>query len=637
MTPVQFVGAGPGGADLLTERGRRALAAADLVLHADSLVDPALLAGLAARCLPTSGLTLEAIVERMVAAARAGQAVVRLHSGDPSLWGATREQMAALRRAGVPYAVIPGVPSAMAAAAHLGVELTAPGGAQSVVLTRLRGRTPGPGPSELTALAATGATLVVFLSVARAGEVVAACRAGGLPPETPAIVATRISWPDGWDSRGTLADLEARVRATRVRRQALLLIGEALRPALTADPDPDPQASSRSRLYDPSHGHLFRPRGAGAVAPGGSRPAAVAITAAGVRAAARLQSGWPELALHCPAHLQHHAPGATAFDGPVAGLVADLWPAQGPLICFLAASAVVRLVAPRLTGKATDPPVVAVDEAGRFVVPLVGAHQAGGNRLARRVAAALDAVAVVTTASEARGVPAPDVLAAAQGWRADEPGRLARAGAALLAGEPLAVWQDAGDPGWRGPRWAAVTTCHRTLAGLRRAAPTAALLVTDRAVAGVRPAEVLLRPPTLVLGIGCERGVGEEPMADAVTTTLAAAGWALGSVARVATVDRKAAEPGLLALCAARGWPLEAFPAAALAAVTVPTPSATVARAVGTSSVAEAAALLAAGAGTLVVPKRVHPRVTVAVARVAAGIAARADAGPAPRPRAAAR
>ncbi|HUY60389.1 MAG TPA: SAM-dependent methyltransferase, partial [Candidatus Dormibacteraeota bacterium] len=511
MIPVQFVGAGPGGADLLTVRARGALAAADLVLYADSLVDPALLAGLAARGLPTAGLTLEAIVEQMVAAARAGQAVVRLHSGDPSLWGATREQMAALRRAGVPYAVVPGVPSAMAAAAHLGVELTAPGGAQTVVLTRLGGRTPGPGPAELAALAATGATLVVFLSVARAGEVVAACLAGGLSPETPAIVATRISWPDGWDSRGTLVDLEARVRASRVRRQALLLIGEALRPALAEDaaraPAPGPADAPRSRLYDPTHGHLFRPRQGGAVVPGRPRTAAVAITAAGVRAAARLQPGWPELALYCPAHLQLHAPGATAFDGPVAGLVADLWPAQGPLICFLAASAVVRLVAPRLTGKATDPPVVAVDEAGRFVVPLVGAHQAGGNRLARRVAAALDAVAVVTTASEARGVPAPDVLAAAQGWRADEPGRLARAGAALLAGEPLAVWQDAGDSRWRGRRWAAVTTCHPTLAGLRRAAPAAALLITDRAVAAVRPMEVLLRPQTLVLGIGCERGV----------------------------------------------------------------------------------------------------------------------------------
>ncbi len=250
--PIIFVGAGPGDPELITVKGMKALSRAEVLLYAGSLVSPAVLtwAPPEAEQVDTAPLALEDIVARLVAAHRAGKRVVRVHSGDPSLFGAIQEQMELLEREGIPCQVIPGVTAAMAAAAALGQELTLPEVTQTVILTRAAGRTPVPEGENLRSLAAHGATLVIYLSIGLV-ERVAAELAEVYGPAAPVVVAYRVSWPDQKLIRGTLADIAAQVREADISRQALILVG----PALAAW---EGRLKAHSRLYDRTFAHGWR-------------------------------------------------------------------------------------------------------------------------------------------------------------------------------------------------------------------------------------------------------------------------------------------------------------------------------------------------------------------------------------------
>ena len=249
---VYFIGAGPGAPDLLTLRGRTLIEQADVVIYADSLVDERVctFARPDAEILGSSTLTLEEIVARMIAAVRDGKTVARLQSGDPAIYGAIHEQIVRLDEAGIEWTIVPGVSSAFAAAAALGVELTVPEVAQTVILTRISGRaSPVPAPEELPGLAVHRASLVLFLSIAHILRVVQELLAGGYPPDTPVAVVYRVSWPDELIIRGTLADIRERVREAGLTRQALILVGPAVAGSA---------AERRSRLYAGDYSHLFR-------------------------------------------------------------------------------------------------------------------------------------------------------------------------------------------------------------------------------------------------------------------------------------------------------------------------------------------------------------------------------------------
>jgi precorrin-4/cobalt-precorrin-4 C11-methyltransferase len=249
---VHFIGAGPGAPDLITVRGLRLIERCPVCLFAGSLVPREILAAAPpdARVVDTAPLTLDEIIAHMTEAHRRGVEIARLHSGDPSLYGATAEQMRRLTALGIPYDVTPGVPSFAAAAAALGCELTLPEVAQTVILTRTATRSsPMPEGEALERLGASGATLAIHLSIANLARVVRA-----LTPiygaDCPVIVAYRVSWPDELLIRGTLADIRDKVKEARVTRTALVLVGRALAGA------PTPQ----SRLYAFDHYHLMRPR-----------------------------------------------------------------------------------------------------------------------------------------------------------------------------------------------------------------------------------------------------------------------------------------------------------------------------------------------------------------------------------------
>jgi precorrin-4/cobalt-precorrin-4 C11-methyltransferase len=253
MTPrakVWFVGAGPGAADLLTLRAAAVIGDADVVVWASSLVHPDVLrhARMDAEIVDSAALPLEdvrALYER----ALAGDLVVaRIHSGDPALWGAVQEQRELCDQLGLPHETVPGVSAYAAVAALAGRELTIPELAQSVILTRLGGgKTPMPAGEELAGLARHGTTMAVFLSAARSGQVQAELLAGGYPPDTPVLLAYRATWPDELIVDCTVGTLAETVRARKLWKHALFLVG----PALAA-------AGTRSHLYHPGHFHGHR-------------------------------------------------------------------------------------------------------------------------------------------------------------------------------------------------------------------------------------------------------------------------------------------------------------------------------------------------------------------------------------------
>jgi precorrin-4/cobalt-precorrin-4 C11-methyltransferase len=249
---VHFIGAGPGDPDLITVRGRRLIERCPVCLYAGSLVPPAVIAcaPAGARILDTAAMTLAETHAEMVAAHRAGQDVARVHSGDPSLYGAIAEQIRRLDADGIPWEITPGVPAFAAAAAALGRELTLPGIAQSVVLTRTGGKaTPMPPGETLENFARTGATLALHLGIRQLREI-----ARRLAPfygaDCPAAVVYRVGWPDQRILRGPLSGLHAQVRAAKITRTALILIGPALA---------ENRNFGDSALYDGNRPHLLRP------------------------------------------------------------------------------------------------------------------------------------------------------------------------------------------------------------------------------------------------------------------------------------------------------------------------------------------------------------------------------------------
>lgn len=246
---IHFVGAGPGAEDLITVRGAALLEQADVVVYAGSLVNPAHLQRTKDGCAiyDSASMTLEQVMDVMIPAARAGKTVVRLHTGDPSIYGAIREQMDVLDEAGIDYAVCPGVSSFCGAAAALQAEYTLPNVSQTVILSRMAGRTPVPERESIRSLASHGSTMVLFLSTGMLGKLADELVAGGYAPDTPAAIVYKATWPDERVIRTTIAGLAQAAQDNGITKTALITVGGFLG-----------DAYDRSKLYDPGFAHGYR-------------------------------------------------------------------------------------------------------------------------------------------------------------------------------------------------------------------------------------------------------------------------------------------------------------------------------------------------------------------------------------------
>lgn len=247
---VHFVGAGSGAVDLITLRGKALLEQADVVIYAGSLVNPEVLdyTGNGCRIYNSAKMTLEEVMEVIREAEERGWQTVRLHTGDPCLYGAIREQMDQLTELGIQWQVCPGVSSFCGAAAALGMEYTLPEVSQSVVITRMAGRTPVPERESIASFAAHGATMVIFLSTGMLTELTQQLVAGGYQPETPAAIVYKATWPDEKRVVCTVETLAERAKEEQIEKTALIIVGKAV----------SQSGYARSKLYDPLFTTEFR-------------------------------------------------------------------------------------------------------------------------------------------------------------------------------------------------------------------------------------------------------------------------------------------------------------------------------------------------------------------------------------------
>ena len=246
---IYFIGAGPGAVDLITVRGQRLLQQADQIIYAGSLVNPELLTATKAGCriLDSASMTLEEVLATMTEGEQQGWLTVRLHTGDPSIYGAIREQMDALAEKGISYACVPGVSSFCAAAAAVQAEYTLPGVSQSVIITRMEGSTPVPDGQRIADYAAHQATMVIFLSMSLLDKLEVELVKGGYSPDTKAAIVYKASWPEEEIHYCTVSTLAKTAADHQLTRTALILVGDFLS-----------DVYERSKLYDPAFSHGYR-------------------------------------------------------------------------------------------------------------------------------------------------------------------------------------------------------------------------------------------------------------------------------------------------------------------------------------------------------------------------------------------
>jgi precorrin-4/cobalt-precorrin-4 C11-methyltransferase len=588
---VYFIGAGPGDPDLITVRGRNLVSRADLVLYAGSLV-PAEVVACArhgAVVADSAGMNLDETHALMLETARAGGLVARVHTGDPSLFGSVREQTALLDRDGVTWSVIPGVTAAFAAAARAGVSFTVPEATQSLIITRLHGRTPVPESERLRFLARHGSSIAVYLSADKAAALASELRLAGLPESTTIVIARKVGHPEEKIIRTTLAGLEESVQSGNIVRQTVFLI----LPCEDAPRVP-------SKLYDSSFGHGFRPARRPLTWP---RMAVYAMTGQGLFLARRI-------ATMAPADI--FATERLAGDGVqgfarITEQVRLNFPHYHAHVFVAAAGIAVRAIAPLLHSKSEDPAVLVCDQNGKHVVSLLSGHLGGANDLARRIAAHLGGRSVITTATDTARKPAIDILAQNRGCVIADPSRIVHVNKVLAEGGQVTVhdpenFLDLLDDAEMDESFTLVDD------------PQAQVLVSwnNEDASGL-----VLHPRRLWVGIGCRRGVSRHEIVSALAGVLENNGLAAASLAGLASVELKADEAGLLDAARELGLPLEFFTTALLDETPVPNPSERVREKTGTGSVCEAASMQAAlkisPAARLIVPKTIVGNVTVAV------------------------
>lgn len=609
---VHFVGAGPGAVDLITVRGRNLLEAADVVIYAGSLVNPALLEKTKPGCrvLDSARMTLPEILREMERAEKAGLTTVRLHSGDPCIYGAVREQMEELGRRRIPYDVTPGVTAFCAAAASLKTELMIPGLSQSVTITRASGRTAVPARESIRSFAAHRAVLALYLSSAKEEDVKRELLAGGYPETTPVSVVFKASWPEEVILRSDVAHFPAAMREKEIDRSAVILVGEALGREGGASDDgggacQKPAARTAfpvSRLYSSSFSTGCREAEERRFVLFGCSPRALVLMR---RASEFLKRRYPGAHVRTIVKVR----GEAGYEpGGIADLTGEVFPDADLLVYFGAAGIAVRSIAPFVRSKAEDPAVLSVDEAGKYCISLLSGHIGGANRYAAELSEFLGAVPVITTATDLEGRFAVDVFASENGLRIREPGRIRAVSSAVLRGEQIPVYLD--------PFLKADALPEELKRTERR--EEARVVISCLRGESDRPDALHLVPRVVCLGIGCRRGTPEEEIRAAADRAVRERGIDRDAVAELASVTLKEQEPGLLKFASETGLPIRFFPPEELNRLSGTfSASDFVRETAGTDCVCERAAVLAAGragADALILKKMVCGRVTAAAA-----------------------
>lgn len=603
--PVIFAGAGPGDPELITVKGQQALADADLVIYAGSLVPETVLKWTKpeTRVLNSASMHLEEIIDEIEKAYKKGKQVVRLHTGDPSLYGAIFEQMARPDKKSIPCKVIPGVTAAFAAAAAMGIEYTLPEVSQTLILTRMAGRTPVPENEALESLAEHKASMAIYLSISMVDKVSRVLEKAYGKDATCAVVYC-VSQPEEkiiFTSPGELPEI---VRKEKITRQALIIVGKVLDIGKH-------KKKYKSKLYDKNFSHGFRKKK-------NDKIALWAITPEGALLALKIAESLPDARLQLSADLNINDIPASYFKRLSDAIASDFHAYTGHVF-IMSTGIVVRLIASCIRNKTTDPAVVVVDEIGRHVVSLVSGHLGGANSLAIKVAGLIGAEPVITTATDVNQTPAIDMLAKQHNLFIENPEAIKNINMAFITGkkfylhDPYKLLRDSINPSY-------IFRAH-ILTDFKKGQITGNedihSVFIDDALADLSKKMLILRPGSLVAGIGCNRNTTVKEIKEFLEKVLEESKLAISSLISIATINLKADEPGLIAFAEELKLPISFYDKEELnRADGIKSPSDMVEKHTGVKSVCEAAAILASKNGKLIVPKHSTQNVTVAIARI---------------------
>lgn len=348
------------------------------------------------------------------------------------------------------------------------------------------------------------------------------------------------------------------------------------------------------------------------------RIAVLVITKNGIRMGSRIREALPGATIHAPRKLDDGTPGVEWYGEGTPAKLARLFGEYEGLVCVFSLGAVVRLLAPHLADKKTDPAVLVVDDKLTFAISVLSGHLGGANQLARDLAARTGATPVITTAADVNRTIPVDMVGRDRGWVIDDDSHVTRISAHMVNGEPVGVYQDAGDQDWWPGELPGNVTKYDTLDAMAKSDSKAFLVITDRDVPrDIWGNGVVYRPPSLVAGVGLHQNTKSETILAGLKSCMERHGLSLKSVAKLASVRKPVPVSGLIQAGQTLGVPVEYVDREALAAVRTPNPSKVVAKFQGTGSVSEAAAVVSSSGGSLVVEKqKFPPDLTVAVARV---------------------
>ncbi len=603
---VYFIGSGPGDPELVTIKASNVIAKADLIIYAGSLVNPLVFSGAqkAARILDSASMTLEEVTAEMIQAARRGKTVARLHSGDPSVYGAIAEQINILDKKRILHEVIPGVTSAFAAAAALKKEFTVPGFSQTLIITRRAGKTGVPERESLQNLALHRASMAIFLSTTMIEETAQELIDGGYPHTTPAVVVFRASWPDETVIRGTLASIASKVKAAHIKRQAIILVGNAIGNA----------SGERSRLYDGEFAHGFRE----AKLKRKTGPAVIAVTAHGIARGRKILTALKQAHLYIPASYRKYKDSRISCYVNLEQEMSILFKTYRKIIFIMAAGIAVRMVAPYLKSKWKDPAVVVMDDQGKNIISLLSGHWGGANELTRDLAQLLGGHRVITTASDIRGLPALDVMIKKLATDSFAKQKLKKIQAALIAGQPVGFYPGA-LRSFPEMQHHANLRFYNTVEKLMASNCSAGLGFAHEKKSSAKHERrfLMVHPKDVFIGIGCNRGTAVREIKNAVSTVLKKLEMPAAAICALCTIAAKSRERGLVEYATAQEIPLKFYSPAELNSVKMTSRKSIHAqRAFGVQGVAEPSAILGSQGGKLLMKKLKMGNITLAVARM---------------------
>lgn len=580
---VHFVGAGPGASDLITVRGMNRIKEADVIIYAGSLVNPELLSYAKADCAiyNSAHMTLDAVVAVMREAETAGKITVRLHTGDPSVYGAIREQMDLLDEYGITYDVCPGVSAVFGAAASLACEYTLPDVTQTLILTRAEGKTPVPEKENLRSLAAHRASLVLYLSSGLARKVRQELLLGGYAEDTPVAVVYKATWPEEKIIRTTLAKLPEDMEAAGITKTALIIVSPALG-----------SIYEKSKLYDAAFATEYR----GAteiVLPAGI--CRVLLITCSVRGYATMQKLAKKLGNISGAEIitkvKCEALPEVSMKETVKACVDEYFEQVDAIVFVTASGIAVRSVAEHLTHKSQDPAIVCMDECGKHVISLVSGHAGGANALTQMLADVMWATPVITTATDVEGQFSIDDYAREHNFVVTDWAKAKTISAEVLATGAKPVWVDEAEKNaceiCKEQKSTGIDVgeiendvCENEVDGCENRVDVCGnrndvqrLKIGSYQVT-VTPRDILtdaktlqLVPHCIVAGIGCKKGTSADKINRAVQDAFAKAGLRMEALCAVASIDLKKEEAGLQEFCAARKVPFETYTAEELRAV----------------------------------------------------------------------